>query len=556
MNGTINFLFESGISLTIFSIIYVLFLRKETFFRMNRLFLLGAVLFSVILPLLKFRVFEQQSVLLPEITVTPYRNLLESVTIYGQDLSASVENAVLSVRMLIWIYLAGVFLLLINYLIRLIRIVILIQKNQVIKSGRFSLVILENECSPFSFYNHVFVSRQLRNMEGYDRMIRHEEEHIKQGHSFDILIIELLTVFQWFNPFIWMLGHAIRENHEYLADRAVLESGTDRGYYKKLLLSQIAGGQLALTNNFNYSLIKNRFKMMSKIKSSKIANIKVILGVLAATAMIIVFACEHKEKSQSLDTTINTIVPKDKSDATQNKTNQYNKIPEGEDIFFIVEKMPEFPGGEAALRQFIANNIIYPELAKDNGLQGKVYVTFVVSKDGSVANTEIARGVDPLLDKEALRVVNTLPAWSPGYQSGMPVNVKYTVPINFVLDGDKAENKKNTGLMSPQGKDANGVEKVKVITYFPSTSADARDKLNTINEEAIKPLFIVDGITVSSIDNLNPEDIQGIQILKKESAIKMYGEKGRNGVVIITTKNHDIIITTVLSKNHKQQSKS
>jgi TonB family protein len=460
MNGVINFLLESGISLTVFSIIYVLFLRKETFFRMNRLFLLGAVLFSVILPLLKFRVIEQQSILLPEITVTPYRNLLESVTIYGQDLSASVENAVLSVRMLIWVYLAGVSLLMINYLIRLIRIVFLIQKNQVIKTGRINLVVLENECSPFSFYNHVFVSRQLRNMEGYDRMIRHEEEHIKQGHSFDILIIELLTVFQWFNPFIWMLGHAIRENHEYLADRAVLESGTDRGYYKKLLLSQIAGGQLALTNNFNYSLIKNRFKMMSKIKSSKIANIKVILGILAATALILVFACENKEESQSLD-------------PTKNATIEENKIPEGEDIFFIVEKMPEFPGGEAALRQFIANNIVYPELAKDNGIQGKVYVTFVVSKDGSVANAEIARGVEPLLDKEALRVVNSLPAWSPGYQKGKPVNVQYTVPINFVLDGD---DKKNTGLTSPQGKDVNGVEKVKVITYLPSTSADVRDK--------------------------------------------------------------------------------
>ena len=437
MNGVINFLFESGISLTIFSIIYVLFLRKETFFRINRLFLLGAVLFSVILPLLKFNVFELQPVLLPEITVTPYRNLIESVTIYGQDLSVSVENAVLSAKMLIWIYMAGVSVLLINYVIRIIRIAILIQKNQVIKTSRINLVILENECSPFSFFNYIFVSRQLQNVEGYDHMIRHEEEHIRQRHSFDILIIELLKVFQWFNPFIWMLGHAIKENHEYLADRAVLETGTDRGYYKKLLLSQITGEQLLLTNNFNYSLVKNRFKMMSKIKSSKIANIKVTLGVLAATAMIIVFACEHKEGSQTFDT-------------TKNATVQENKIPEGEDVFFVVEKMPEFPGGDEALRQFITNNISYPELAKDSDIQGKVYVTFVVSKDGSVANAKIARGVDPLLDREALRVVNSLPSWTPGYQNEKPVNVSYTVPINFVLDGDDKENKTNTSLMPDQ----------------------------------------------------------------------------------------------------------
>ena len=102
-------------------------------------------------------------------------------------------------------------------------------------------------------------------------------------------------------------------------------------------------------------------------------------------------------------------------------------------VFFIVEDMPEFPGGEMALRTYIANAIKYPVIAQENGIQGKVYVTFVVSKDGSVTNATIARGVDPSLDKEALRVVNSLPKWKPGKQRGKPVNVSYTVPINFVL---------------------------------------------------------------------------------------------------------------------------
>jgi protein TonB len=102
-------------------------------------------------------------------------------------------------------------------------------------------------------------------------------------------------------------------------------------------------------------------------------------------------------------------------------------------VFFIVEDMPEFPGGEMALRTYIANAIKYPVIAQENGIQGKVYVTFVVGKDGSVSNASIARGVDPSIDKEALRVVNTLPKWKPGKQRGKPVNVSYTVPINFVL---------------------------------------------------------------------------------------------------------------------------
>jgi len=102
-------------------------------------------------------------------------------------------------------------------------------------------------------------------------------------------------------------------------------------------------------------------------------------------------------------------------------------------VFFIVEEMPEFPGGDLALRKYIANSIKYPVIAQENGIQGKVYVTFVVGKDGSVTNARIARGVDPSLDKEALRVVNSLPKWKPGKQRGKPVNVSYTVPINFVL---------------------------------------------------------------------------------------------------------------------------
>jgi TonB family protein len=473
MNSTVNFILESGISLSLLATIYVIFLRKETFFRLNRLFLLGSLLFSVVLPFLKFRVYEPQPVMLTEITVTPYRNVLESVTVYGQDLSVTIEQAVLSATLLIWIYLAGVAFFLGRFLFRVAQIVVVILKNPVRKHDRFNLVILEKECSPFSFMNYIFVSRPLQNSEGYDRMMAHEMEHIRQGHSLDVLILELLTAFQWFNPFMWMLRRAIRENHEFLADQAVLGSGVKRGYYKKLLLNQFAGDQLVLTNNFNYSLIKKRIKMMSKMKSSKIANVKIILGVFTALALIVFFACEQKETMELEEpivdenvVTIKSTLLEDgrmKIEGTAEDMEEFTKrysdvnsfkietdslgnvflvhkeeetpksLDTDADVFFIVEEMPEFPGGELALRKYISNNIEYPQVAQDNGIQGKVYVTFVVSKDGSVANARIARGVDPALDKEALRVVNSLPKWKPGKQRGENVNVSYTVPINFAL---------------------------------------------------------------------------------------------------------------------------
>ncbi|MCT4587481.1 MAG: energy transducer TonB [Carboxylicivirga sp.] len=102
-------------------------------------------------------------------------------------------------------------------------------------------------------------------------------------------------------------------------------------------------------------------------------------------------------------------------------------------VFFIVEDMPEFPGGEEALRKYIAQSVKYPVIAQENGIQGRVYVSFVVNTKGKVTDVKIARGVDPNLDKEAIRVVNAMPAWKPGKQRGKAVKVSYTVPINFVL---------------------------------------------------------------------------------------------------------------------------
>jgi periplasmic protein TonB len=129
------------------------------------------------------------------------------------------------------------------------------------------------------------------------------------------------------------------------------------------------------------------------------------------------------ESTEADDKTLINAVPVIKEEETEEES----------EVFIIVEDMPEFPGGELALRKWIGSNIKYPVIAAENGIQGKVYVTFVVDRDGSISNARIARGVDPSLDQEALRVVNNLPKWKPGKQRGKPVRVSYTVPINFQL---------------------------------------------------------------------------------------------------------------------------
>ena len=426
MNTSItNFVIESGFSLTLFTIIYLVFLRKETFFLLNRIYLMGAVFISVFLPFVHIHVSTQlQSVMLDEVVVTAPRlqNLLETVTVYGTRISGSMEHAIQSIGWIRFIYMTGMIIFIILLIYRILQISKLVLSNQVERKDGMLIVKLDHDLTPFSFFGFVFISRQQSELPGMKEMLAHEMEHVRQGHSFDILILELLTIFQWFNPFIWLLKRSIRENHEFLADNGVLKPGVSSANYRLLLLNSSFIQQPIIANNFNYSLIKIRIKMMTKIKSSKLAASKLTMGILVTAALFMVFGFNNE----------NSLPQEKKTTTTQTKDPQ--KTEQAKDqVFMVVEQMPEFPGGELAFREFIGKAIKYPDDAIKAGTQGKVYITFVVSKEGKVIDPKVARGVSPSLDAEALRVVNTLPIWTPGKQEGKNVSVSYTVPIQFKL---------------------------------------------------------------------------------------------------------------------------
>jgi len=166
--------------------------------------------------------------------------------------------------------------------------------------------------------------------------------------------------------------------------------------------------------------------MMTKIKSSKIAAFKLSMGILVTAALLMIFAFDKDDSLLQDKKTTNK-----KAETTVNA--QQKEKTADEQIFVQVEQMPEYPGGEAALRQFLASNVKYPDDAVKSGTQGKVFVKFVVNKDGKVVNPKIARSVSPSIDKEALRVVSIMPNWTPGKQRGKNVAVEYTVPILFKL---------------------------------------------------------------------------------------------------------------------------
>jgi TonB family protein len=158
------------------------------------------------------------------------------------------------------------------------------------------------------------------------------------------------------------------------------------------------------------------------------------------------------------------------------------------DVFDVVEVMPQFPGGAPALMQYLSQNIRYPKEAMESETQGRVIVTFVVCKDGSICDAKVVKSVSPALDAEGLRVISSMPNWTPGTQSGKPVNVKYTVPISFRLDGKKTES--TNAQKSSEGQPLN-----EVINRLPGAKIDENGNL-TINGKPVKKI-VVDGKPVT-----------------------------------------------------------
>jgi TonB family protein len=184
-----------------------------------------------------------------------------------------------------------------------------------------------------------------------------------------------------------------------------------------------------MTNNFNYSFIKTFIEMITKMKFRKLANLKTWIVILLAVSLFTITSCNQKKLTKSSVSRVNT----EQKKLTKSPISRVNTEQTQEKVYQEVEQMPEFPGGNAELRNFLMHSVRYPIDAMKNKIQGKVFVSFVVGKDGFVKDAKVARGADPLLDAEALRVVKSFPQWKPGKEKGKDVAVEFTIPIDFKL---------------------------------------------------------------------------------------------------------------------------
>jgi TonB family protein len=452
MNNIIPYLVQSAVTLMALYTVYWLFLRKDTFFHVNRFYLLLTLLFSLIIPFFDIRLF-------PDSPVSSMFILLDPVIITPEKLE-KVSSAHLSwIEIAGVIYLTGVAIFTLRLMIQLIQLVMIVRRNDITRQEGMNIVFVDRGYSPFSFFNLVFIRKEYYFDGKLTPVLSHEQVHIRQYHTLDLLVMEIVTIVQWFNPFVWFLGRSLKGIHEFLADEGVLKKGFLKSDYQSLILNEAMGLQVNnLTNNFNVSLIKKRIIMMTKSRSGRWAVSKLLITLPAILCLGLFFSAgspgtvfaqdQKKEEPKSLGGSQGISNPQAQDNKTKTATPaSTDKVAYKEPVFKVVEKMPMYPGGDDARIAFMIQNLKYPEQAKKNGIQGKVFVTFVVEVDGSITEVKVLRGIGGGCDEEAVRVIKLMPKWSPGMQEGKAVRVQFNLPIKFALntksdtDKDKAADK-------------------------------------------------------------------------------------------------------------------
>lgn len=403
MGGLVIYSLKVAILTTAFYLCWRMLLSKETLHRLNRFVL-------VLIP--------PVSMILPFCVITFHKTVIvpatETAAQAGAAMEASAPSALGAGIVAVAVYLAGVTLVLFRILWSIWKIGRLIRSGyQVpVEGEKYRLVVTEEDVEPFSWMNFIVLSRKDYET-GNPEIILHEQAHINLRHSPDILMTDVLTAFQWYNPFVWMLGTDLRGIHEYEADEAVLKHGIDATQYQLFLIMKSAADHgYTLANSLRSGTIKNRIKMMIKRKTKAASSLKALLLIPII--------------GLSLAATARTVTD------YQTPQNPEKKAPEP---FQLVEEKPSFNGGNAAdFSKWVNERLVYPKEAKDKKIEGRLVLSFVITEKGKMTDVRVLRGADPLLDAEAVRVVSSSPAWVPGKnKDGEYVPVTYTFPVIFKL---------------------------------------------------------------------------------------------------------------------------
>lgn len=501
MNVYLNYLLEANIGLCFFLVLYIVLLKHETDFKLKRGYLLTAIAASVILPLFHFN---GSTNVVPSLRDFVPPSWLPEVTV-GANGTTAAQNATSSFDVWFYAYILydiGVILFLALFAIQLVRLLRMIYTAASYRYEKYIIIESKENKSAFSFFRFIFIGHvQQLSADEKQQIIDHERVHAEQLHSIDILVINLLSIFFWFNPCIKVYKKIFVQLHEFEADARAVANRDVNDYCSLLAKVALLSADFTLANHFSNSLTVKRIEMMRTIKS-KIKRWKIAAMAAILPAFFFVVACQDqlaeeasaiaKNSTMAIDlpeVVVNklnemkaaapdkkfVVIEPDKKDENgitdlQKKTEgidgsqistmnvmknitdkdgnvrsfiiiEYNEAAQqvamssrtGE-VFTIVEESATFKGGMEGLGKFMSENLVYPDEARIKGIEGKVFVQFIVNADGSISEPAIKRGIDMQLDNAALAVVKAMPNWNPGKQKGKAVRQQFVLPVNFALN--------------------------------------------------------------------------------------------------------------------------
>ena len=583
------YLLKSAVWLTGFTLVFLVVLRNERYFRLNRIYLLLGIIASVLFPFYTWH----YAVILPSVPLTG---------LVFADLPQTTAIATPPIPVYWWFYLAGIVGLAIRLIWQTVMVIHKLRKTGYVVSGPVKLVRTAEYAASFSFFSFVFVNPSTSDIET-NEIVNHESEHIEQLHWFDLVLIELLCLLQWFNPFVWIYARLIRQNHEYLADEMALQRTSNPAIYQATLLNQMFGGPvISLANSFSYSLNKKRFKMMKKSIDSPFRKLKMLLVLPLIATVFYAFAKPEYISLPATSTgtgTITTIadalnelkasnaVPADKSEKVT--PDEKGKIVKGKVV--NAEGKP-IQGTSVILVGSVNGTITNMEgqfELKDVPKDGELAFSFVgyetVKVKPDFKNPMTIKMVKATVGLDKVVVVgygnDKTPPPPPPPHSLSGIN------SNLVFEGlDKYPKSKfylykRSGELVYQSDDfhndwggTNGGNASALVSgetcyYILELGGTIRSVKGFVNVGGQKivvstdsngnppppptgvafnsadfsknpPLFFLDGVIIDKarMDAIDPKTIASIEVLKDKSATDKYGDKAKNGVILITSKKN------------------
>ncbi|HRG09549.1 MAG TPA: TonB family protein [Cyclobacteriaceae bacterium] len=484
MNTIVNYLFELNLGLIFFYAVYILLLGKETQFTSKRWFLLVAMMCSVVFPLIT--ISGGQNTLIPTLSNSAMATWLPEIVIVGNGTASAPATTTNYWSWVIPAYLIVAVVLLVLLFIRIGRIVMFFYQAKRYQWQTYTVAESTQVQSIFSFFNYIFIpGKDSIDEAEKEEILQHEAVHIKKGHSVDIVFVHVLQAVCWFNPIIWFYKTSLVQVHEFEADaRSVENMDVDRycGLLAKVALQQ---NGFVLANHFTNSFTLKRINMMKTVRR-KISQWKIATAILMLATYFVVVACQDQIMHEIADSTLTQtefpeIVKQDiatkyqaqypgakfsyiEGDADEIRTkfaanaavkqillNTYPipnrktvgvltvdisnlELKDQNDIYSVVEETATPKNGMEKFYQYIGSNLTYPREARQKGIQGRVFIEFVVNQNGSLSDIRPLKGIGGGCDEEAVKVMANAEAWNPGKQRGMAVRQRMVIPIIFSLD--------------------------------------------------------------------------------------------------------------------------